>query len=87
MRTANALQLRQSMGKIVEQLLASGEPILIEKGRKPVAVLISIEDYQKRFVDKDADVMRQELVASIKAAKLKLPKDTTSLDLIRGLRK
>jgi prevent-host-death family protein len=86
MEKANALQLRQNMGRIVQRLKDKGEPILIEKDRKPVAVLISLEDYQRRFVDIDADIKRRELIAEIKQAKIKLPKGTSSLDLIRSLR-
>lgn len=60
MKKANALQLRQNMGKIVSELLRTGEPILLEKSRKSVAVLITVEDYQKRFVDREADVLRKQ---------------------------
>ncbi|HXW60735.1 MAG TPA: type II toxin-antitoxin system Phd/YefM family antitoxin [Myxococcota bacterium] len=86
MEKANALQLRQHMGRIVQRLKDKGEPILIEKDRKPVAVLISLEDYQRRFVDIDADIKRRELIEEIKQAKIRLPKRVSSLDLIRSLR-
>ena len=86
MKKTNALELRQNMGKIVKELQATGEPILIEKGREPVAVMITLEDYQKRFVDRVADEKRKEIVRRIEAAKIKLPKGKTSLGLIRDLR-
>jgi PHD/YefM family antitoxin component YafN of YafNO toxin-antitoxin module len=86
MQKTNALKLRQCLGAIVKQLETSGEPILIEKDRRPVGVLISIEDYKRRFVDVDADIARREMIEQIKAAGIKLPPGTTSLDLIRKLR-
>ena len=86
MQKANALQLRQNMGEIVRRLLGTGEPILLEKDRKPVAVLISLEDYKKRFVDVDADITRREMIQEIKNARVRLQKGTTTLDLIRTLR-
>lgn len=86
MKKANALQMRQNMGKIVDQLIKTGEPILIEKMRKPVAVLITLEDYERRFVDKDADDRRKQLVAEIRKANLKAPAGKTTLDLIRDMR-
>lgn len=86
MRKTNALQLRQSMGKIVKQLLRTGEPILIEKGRQPVAVIISLRDYQERFVDQAADDRRRQMINKIRNAKITLPEGKTSLDLIRELR-
>lgn len=67
MHKVNALQLRQSVSKIVSRLQKNGEPILLEKGRKPVAVIISLEDFKKRFVEKDADEQRKKLQARIVA--------------------
>jgi PHD/YefM family antitoxin component YafN of YafNO toxin-antitoxin module len=65
MKKVNALELRQSLGKIISLLERGGKPILIERGRKPAAVIISIGDYQERFVDKDADAKRIALRDSI----------------------
>lgn len=86
MQKANALQLRQNMGQIVKRLIDTGEPILLEKDRKPVGVIISLDDYKKRFVDIDADILRREMIEEIKNAKLKLPKNISSLELLRTLR-
>ena len=84
MKRTSSLKLRQSLGKILKDLNRDGEPILVEKDRKPAAVLISLEDYQKRFADKDADAARSEIIALITGARLKLPKGKSSLDLIRA---
>lgn len=86
MKKTNALQMRQSLGKVLKRLKATGEPILVEQDRKPAAVLISLEDFQKRFVDRVADRNRKELVERIKRARIKLPTGKTSLDLIREIR-
>ncbi len=86
MEKTNALKLRQSLGAILKKLQKNGEPILIEKGREPAAVLITLEDYKKRFVDKEADSLREQLVEKILNAKIELPKGKSSLDLIKELR-
>jgi PHD/YefM family antitoxin component YafN of YafNO toxin-antitoxin module len=86
MEKVNALQLRQSLGKTLARLKKTGEPILVEKGRQPVAVLISLEEFQKRFVDFEADQRRRELVRKIRSADLPLPEGKSSLDLIREIR-
>jgi PHD/YefM family antitoxin component YafN of YafNO toxin-antitoxin module len=86
MKKVTALQLRQSLGKTLDMMKETGEPILLEKGRKPVAVLISLEEYQKRFVDYEADQRRRELVEKIRSAEFPLPEGKTSLDLIREIR-
>lgn len=86
MHKINALQLRQSLGKVLARLQETGEPILLEKGRQPVAVLISLEEYQKRFVDFEADQRRRQLVEKIRSAELTLPEGKSSMDLIREMR-
>ncbi len=86
MHTANALRMRQNMGSVIQELQKTGEPILIEKGRLPVAVLISLADYKKRFVDIEADSARRKIIEEIKASQIRLPSGMSSLSLIRDLR-
>ncbi|MBM4265601.1 MAG: type II toxin-antitoxin system Phd/YefM family antitoxin [Deltaproteobacteria bacterium] len=86
METVNALQLRQSLGRVLQRLKRTGRPILLEKDRKPAAVIISLEDYRKRFVDVEVDRLRVEMVERIKGAEIELPRGLSSLDLLRELR-
>jgi PHD/YefM family antitoxin component YafN of YafNO toxin-antitoxin module len=86
MEKVNALQLRQSLGRVLQRLEKTGRPILLEKDRKPAAVIISLDDYRKRFVDVEADRLRAEMVERIKQARLKTPKGMSSLDLVREVR-
>lgn len=74
MEKATALQLRQSLGKLLQRLNETGRPIVIERNRKPAAVIISLEEFRKRFVDR------------IKRAGLRTPKGLSTLDLLRELR-
>ncbi len=87
METVNALQLRQSLGRVLERLAKTGRPILLEKDRKPAAVIISLEDYRTRFVDIEADRRRTEIVERIKRAALRLPKGMSTLELLREVRR
>lgn len=87
MEKTNALKLRQSLGSVLRQLNKTKKPILVEKNSKPAAVLITLEDYQKRFVDREADDKRKELVLRIKKMATELPKNVTSTDLLIELRK
>lgn len=86
MEKVNALQLRQSLGKVLQRLQKTGGPILLEKDRKPAAVIISLEEFRKRFVDTEADRLRKEMVDRIKSAGLTTPKGVSTLDLLRELR-
>ena len=82
MKSVNALKLRQQLGSIIRSLQETGKPVLIERNSKPAAVLISLEDYQKRFVDREADEKRKEMVAVLLRTRLRLPAGKTSLDLV-----
>jgi len=87
MNTTNALQLRRALGRVLKQLEHDGQPILIEKGRKPKAVLISLQDYNERFVDAVAADERERLATEILALRRRArPARRTSVQLVRELR-
>ena len=89
MTKVNALTLRQSLGKVLRDLDRSGEPVLVEKGREARAVLISLRDFNERFVDKVAAQERQQLVADIAAQREKAGPSADrarTVDLLRALR-
>ncbi len=84
MDTVNALMVRQHFGQILKNLEDSGEPILIEKGRKPVAVLVSMEFFHKRFFDFRDLEAKQKLLDEFKLGGVKAKSDT--LTELRELR-
>ena len=86
METVNALELRQSLGKVLDQLERDGAPILVCRGRTPAAALVSLKDYRERFVDRDADDRRRRVVARLKQLKFRPPATGTTLDMLRDLR-
>lgn len=88
MKRANALQVRQSLGRILEQLDESGEPILVEKGRQPRAVLVPIKMFRERFVDKTVHAERLELERRIEelGRRSGVRAGPSSEELLRALR-
>lgn len=86
MRTVNALELRQSLGKVLDHLEQHGDPILVCRRRTPAAALVSLKDYRERFVDREADERRREVVAKLRALKFGSPARGTTLDILRDLR-
>ena len=86
METVNALELRQSLGKLLDQLERGGEPILVCRRRTPAAVLVSLKDYRERFVDRDADDQRRRVVARLRQLQFESPAAGTALDVLRDLR-
>ena len=86
MKTVNALKLRQSLGKVLDRLERDGEPIVVCRRRTPAAALVSLKDYRERFVDRDADERRRDVVARLKKLQFETPRTGTTLDVLRDLR-
>ncbi len=85
-KAVNALQLRQSLGKVLRALEKDGRPILVERSRRPSAVLISLKDYNERFVDRAADEQRRAIARRIEELRFRAPPGKTTLDILRSLR-
>jgi PHD/YefM family antitoxin component YafN of YafNO toxin-antitoxin module len=51
MEEVNALAVRNKLGEILDRLEKKGEPILISKGRKIKAVLVTPSQFERRFLD------------------------------------
>ncbi|MCX7037970.1 MAG: type II toxin-antitoxin system Phd/YefM family antitoxin [Spirochaetes bacterium] len=86
MKTVNALTIRNKLGSVLQELEEGKEPILITKGRKVRAVLITPGDFQTRFLDKQAEEEKQRWIR--KLAELRAPRvgSLSSLDALRDLR-
>lgn len=85
MKRINALQLRQGFGKVLAELERRGEPIVIEKGRRPRAVLITLADFERRFVEVEAAARRQEIARQVRADRRRAPGPGV-ISLLRELR-
>jgi prevent-host-death family protein len=88
MRRVNALELRQSLGKVLGLLQRSGQPVVIEKRGREVAVLISLRDFRERFSEKAAADERDRLIAEMDAlaASATVVDKTPATQIIREMR-
>ncbi|MEW5817905.1 MAG: type II toxin-antitoxin system Phd/YefM family antitoxin [Spirochaetota bacterium] len=86
MKTINALQIRNHLGKVLQELEETKEPILVSKGRKVRAAIISIEDFQKRFVDRQAEEEKEKWLKKLHDLRAPRVEYNTSLDVLRELR-
>ena len=73
-----ALELRNRLGEILETLDREQAPIIIEKGRKPRAVLIPLRLYRERFVDLQEKELREQLVAEFRDTPVSTLRDTVA---------
>jgi PHD/YefM family antitoxin component YafN of YafNO toxin-antitoxin module len=84
MHKVNALTIRQSFGKVLKELQKKGEPILIEKGRTPVGVLISLQAFKERFIDFQEKQKKEAILKLAHESSTPAAKD--SLTVLRDLR-
>ena len=86
MKTVNALKIRNNLGEVLELLHKTGEPILVSKGRQIRAVLITPEQFQKRFLDYQAEEQKKQLLETIKGLRVDSIETNSSLEVLRELR-
>jgi PHD/YefM family antitoxin component YafN of YafNO toxin-antitoxin module len=86
MKTVNALSLRNNLGKVLDSLSQTGEPILVSKGKTVRAVLITPEDFKRRFVDVQSEEERKKLLETIEKLRSPNISGKDSLELLRELR-
>ena len=86
METVNALKLRNNLGEILDRLRDKGEPIIISKGRKVRAVLVTPEQFEKRFLAWQAEEQQKNFLATVVQLKKKKKGRHDSLTVLRQLR-
>jgi PHD/YefM family antitoxin component YafN of YafNO toxin-antitoxin module len=86
MKTVNALTMRNNLGSVLQELEEKKEPILVSKGRRVRAVLITPEDFQRRFIDRQAEERKTEWMRRLDELRAPRLGDATTLDVLRELR-
>lgn len=86
MKEVNALRLRNHLGEIIEELNTTGEPVLISKARKIRAVLITPDQYERRFLDYQADEKKKKMLSDIAALRADRIGAEDSVEILRELR-
>ena len=86
MKTVNALQVRNNLGKVLQELEETKEPILLSKGRKMRAALITYEDFQRRFLDRQAEEAQEKWRAALHELRAPRIGPRSSLETLRELR-
>ena len=87
MEEVNALKIRNNLGEILDRLNKKGEPIFISKGRKIRAVLVTPEQFERRFLDWQAKEEKKrflEVVKGLRKGKKESPSSITALRQLRG---
>ena len=86
MEEVNALKIRNNLGEILNRLRDKGEPILISKGREVRAVLITPEQFEKRFLDVKAEEEKRRFMEELTSLRKNKKEPLSSIKLLRQLR-
>ena len=86
MEEVNALKIRNNLGEILDRLNDKGEPILISKGRQIRAVLVTPEQFEKRFLDWQAKEEKKRLLEGVKRLRRRKKESLSSMTVLRQLR-
>jgi len=86
MEEVNALKVRNNLGEILDRLNDSGEPIYISKGRKIRAVLVTPEQFEKRFLDWRVKEEKKRLLDAVKGMRKGKKGKLSSLAVLRQIR-
>ena len=86
MRQVNALKIRNQLGEVLEMLATDGEPIVICKGRKVAAVLITPEQFERRFLDFQTEEKKRQMFEKVLQLRSTKSGARDSLAILRELR-
>ncbi|MBW2001529.1 MAG: type II toxin-antitoxin system Phd/YefM family antitoxin [Deltaproteobacteria bacterium] len=86
MEEVNALKVRNNLGEILDRLEKTGQPIYISKGRKIRAVLVTPEDFERRFLDVKAEEEKRKFLKAVRSLRKKKRGKRSSLEVLRSLR-
>jgi len=86
MKTVNALKIRNNLGEVLDMLAKTSEPIFVSKGMQIKAVLITPEQFRKRFLDYQAEERKKQLLEIIEGMKADSIDSKDSVEVLRELR-
>lgn len=86
-RKTNALSARKNLGQLLEEAYYRGDEIIIERAGKPMAVLVSIEEFKnwQKTREKDFALLDEVKTVNKEASSKKIEKDVE--EAIREVRK
>jgi prevent-host-death family protein len=86
MKTVTALDLRRKLGSILNSVAEKHEPVTITRANKPLAVIISADDYQEKVLKGDRGRKLKELSAKMDIWKKEHRKETAQVDVVKAVR-
>ncbi|MGE5894091.1 MAG: type II toxin-antitoxin system prevent-host-death family antitoxin [bacterium] len=65
MRTMTALDLRKKLGSVLDEVAEKREQVVISRGNKPLAVLISVSEFEEKVQRKNREKKLLDIAAKM----------------------
>ena len=86
MKNVTALDLRKKLGSVLNDVSKKGEQVMISRANKPLAVLISLAEYEEKVLNKNREKKLEEISSEMDSWKKKHLKATANIDIVKVIR-
>jgi len=86
MKTVTALDLRKKLGSVLNDVSRKGEQVMISRANKPLAVLISLDEYEEKVLNKNRERKLEKIATEMERWKKRHLKETVNLDIAKAIR-
>jgi len=86
MKTVTALDMRKKLGSVLNEVSKKGEQVIISRANKPLAVLISLDEYEEKILKKNREGKLKEISAGMDRWKRRHLKETIDIDIVKVIR-
>ena len=86
MKSVAALDLRKRLGSILDAVSSRKEGVVIQRANKPLAVLISVEEYEEKVLGKDRGRKLRDVADRMEAWRQAHRKEAAAVDAVRAVR-
>ena len=86
MKTVTALDLRKKLGSILNDVSRKKEQVVISRANKPLAVMISIDEYEEKILKKNREQKLKEISFKMDEWKKSHQKETAHIDVVKAFR-
>jgi prevent-host-death family protein len=86
MKTLTALDLRKRLGSILNEVHERKERFIVSRANKPLAVIISVDEYEERVLKKERGRKLQAICAGMEKWKKEHGNETGRIDVTDAIR-
>jgi prevent-host-death family protein len=86
MQTLTTMDLRKNLGHILDMVAEKNESVIISRANKPLAVILSISEYEEKVQNKNRGQRLEALSTAMDAWRERNRKATARVDVVKAVR-